>query len=66
MCEDEGLRHICNFIATCRNVNILEVLNNMITPLGCEFVGRILHPDIGSNITILKLDHNRFGSAGVN
>ena len=36
------------------------------SPLGCEFIGRTLKP--GSKcppISILKLDHNQFGSSGL-
>jgi hypothetical protein len=44
----------------------LDLLDNKITALGCEFIGRILRP-ISTNppIRYLKLDHNNFGSSGV-
>ena len=45
-------------------MTVLELLDNKITYLGCEFVSRIVHPKAGSSIQILKLDHNDFGSAG--
>ena len=44
---------------------MLELLDNQITPLGCEHIGKILHPAAKSQMTHLKLDHNRFGSAGL-
>lgn len=43
----------------------MELLDNKITSLGCEFIGKLLHPKVNSSITILKLDHNDIGSAGV-
>lgn len=46
-------------------MNVLELLDNRITPLGCEFIGNLMHPRIGTNILILKLDHNEFGSKGM-
>jgi len=33
--------------------------------LGCEFVGRVLHPSCNTNLAIVKLDHNPFGSEGL-
>ena len=44
---------------------MLELLDNKITPLGCEFIGKLLSPKVGTNILILKLDHNEFGSKGM-
>ena len=43
-CQDEGVRWTCNYIAMCAQVQILELLDNDITPLGCEFIGRLLNP----------------------
>ena len=40
----------------------LELLDNKITPLGCEFISRALHPKMNPTIMVLKLDHNEFGS----
>ena len=64
-CEDEGVRAICQWLEINRTIRFLELLDNRITPLGCEFIGRILHPKMGSPIHTLKLDHNDIGSAGV-
>jgi hypothetical protein len=44
---------------------MLELLDNKITPLGCEHLGKILNPIAKTNLTHLKLDHNQFGSAGL-
>jgi hypothetical protein len=43
----------------------MELLNNKITPLGCEFISKTLHPKMSPQIVILKLDHNDFGSEGM-
>jgi protein phosphatase 1 regulatory subunit 37 len=64
-CQDEGVRSICQYLQINPNVLILELLDNEITPLGCEFLSRVLHPSAKLNLSILKLDHNPFGSAGV-
>ena len=64
-CEDEGVRSVCQYLEHGRNVAFLELLDNNITPLGCEFLSKALHPKNQPQIEILKLDHNQFGSAGV-
>lgn len=43
----------------------MELLDNLITPLGCEFIGRVLHPKSNTNLVIVKLDHNAFGTEGL-
>jgi len=40
-------------------------MDNDITSLGCEFLARTLMPECKSEMQILKLDHNAFGSDGV-
>jgi Ran GTPase-activating protein (RanGAP) involved in mRNA processing and transport len=65
-CEDEGVRSIVDWLLTNSSVEMLELLENKITPLGCDFISRILHPQSPSSITILKLDHNNIGSEGMN
>lgn len=64
-CEDEGIRSVCEYLRIAPNVLLLELLNNNITKLGCEFISKVIHPDTKSNIMVLKLDHNNFGSEGV-
>ena len=64
-CEDEGVRHLCYWLAMNKTVRLLELLENRITALGCEFIGRVLHPDNQSPIHTLKLDHNDIGAKGV-
>lgn len=43
----------------------MELLDNKITALGCEFIGRSIHPKANTNLVIVKLDHNEFGAEGV-
>jgi Ran GTPase-activating protein (RanGAP) involved in mRNA processing and transport len=44
----------------------LELLDDKVTPLGCEFLGKTLTPGSACPpISILKLDHNAFGSDGL-
>lgn len=43
----------------------VDLLDNKISPLGCEFISSMLHPKAQTNIEILKLDHNEFGSKGM-
>ena len=61
--EDEGVRSICNYIKKNPNVQKLDLLENNITLLGCQFLTRVLMPD--SQLLKLKLDHNNFGDAGL-
>ena len=63
--EDEGCRAVCQYIAACPTVAMLELLDNQISPLGCEHLGKILHPSAKVQLIQVKLDHNRFGSAGL-
>lgn len=64
-CRDEGVRAICHFLQSGKPVQLLELLHNKITPLGCEFISKTLHPKMQPQIQILKLDHNDFGSEGM-
>jgi len=64
--EDEGVRAICEFLVNNKSLLVLELLDNKVTPLGTEFIGKTLTPGPACPpVTILKLDHNMFGSAGV-
>jgi hypothetical protein len=66
-CEDEGVRLLCTFLMRCTSILCLELLDNKITHLGCEFLGKTLKPGPACPpICILKLDHNNFGSRGLN
>jgi len=61
-CEDEGVRAICQFLEQGKPTLFLELLDNRITHLGCEFISRSLHPKMNPTIQVLKLDHNQFGT----
>eukprot|EP00831_Metopus_contortus_P082180 TRINITY_DN8825_c0_g1_i4.p2 TRINITY_DN8825_c0_g1~~TRINITY_DN8825_c0_g1_i4.p2 ORF type:complete len:363 (+),score=82.47 TRINITY_DN8825_c0_g1_i4:196-1284(+) len=63
--EDNGLRYICNYLMINKTVEILECMDNNITWLGCEFLGRVLAKEVESPIATLKLDHNPIGTKGV-
>jgi Ran GTPase-activating protein (RanGAP) involved in mRNA processing and transport len=64
--EDEGVRAICELMQKCATVQCLELLDDKVTPLGCEFLGKTLTPGPACPpISILKLDHNAFGSEGL-
>ncbi len=60
------MRAICQYLDIGKPVVLLELLDDKITPLGCEFIAKSLHPKMNPQIQILKLDHNTFGSHGVN
>ena len=47
---DEGCRSVCQYITDCNNVAILELLDNGISPLGCEFLGKLLAPETKTNL----------------
>ena len=48
-------------------VACLEFLDCKVTPLGCEFIGKCLNKPFAHcpPISVLKLDHNQFGSDGM-
>ena len=62
--QDEGLRSICNYIDKVGSIEYLDLMDNRITPLGCEFLGKTLRHD-RNNIRKLKLDNNPFGNQGL-
>jgi hypothetical protein len=64
-CGDEGVRAIVDWLITNSTVQMLELLENKVTPLGCDFISRVLSPQSPSAITVLKLDHNDIGSEGM-
>ena len=66
--EDEGIRTIHQFIIETNNslLNLIELLNDNIDLLGCEFISRIYEPSFPCNFKILTLDYNRFGNEGLN
>ena len=64
-CEDEGVRAVSQCLQQIKTVFKLDLLDNKISPLGCEFISKLVHPKAGTSLEILKLDHNDFGSKGM-
>jgi Ran GTPase-activating protein (RanGAP) involved in mRNA processing and transport len=64
-CEDEGVRAVCQCIQQVKSVFKLDLLDNKISALGCEFISKAIHPKANTSLEILKLDHNDFGSKGM-
>jgi len=56
---------VCQYVKQTPNVLVLELLDNDITKLGCEFISKILMPAANTCLQVLKLDHNNFGSEGI-
>lgn len=51
--QDEGVRALASFMLQNKTVLIVDLLDNEITPLGCEFLGRALHPSVNQSLTKL-------------
>jgi len=53
----------------CEKLDILIDCNGLflifLDNLGCEFLGRVLHPRMEITLQKLKLDHNEFGTEGL-
>lgn len=64
--EDEGIRNICKYLELREGnqVDVLDVLDNQITSLGCQFVGKAFTMPF-TKIKYLKLDDNIIGNKGV-
>ncbi|KAL4484974.1 hypothetical protein ABPG74_020151 [Tetrahymena malaccensis] len=63
--QDEGTRTICNYMEKSKTIEYLDLMDNQVGSLGCEFLGRVLHPQIEIPLLKLKLDHNEFGTEGL-
>ena len=64
--QDEGARLIADYIIRYHDVTVLELLDCLITPLGCEFLNRAFNMHTGGKLQMIKLDHNPIGSEGMN
>lgn len=63
--QDEGVRALSKYMMQNKTVEVVDLLDNEITPLGCEFLGRALHPSCNETTRKLSMDHNVFGDAGL-
>lgn len=63
--QDEGVRAICIYINKMKLLEVLDLLDNEIGLLGCQFLSKILHPASQCKLIKLKLDHNNIGDAGL-
>jgi len=65
--RDDSVRSVCFFLDTepPPNVKDLEFMDNGVTELGCEFLGRLLGPHGNKMVNRLLLDYNQFGTPGV-
>ncbi|EER15758.1 conserved hypothetical protein, partial [Perkinsus marinus ATCC 50983] len=69
---DEGVRSVCKYLEMPVNpkfggciVEDVQITDGGVTSLGCAILGRTLSLNGYKLITLLKLDYNKFGSAGV-
>jgi len=68
---DESVRSVCTYLDAVFDENKkpevkeIQFMDNGLTPLGCEFLGRSLGPNGNPNVNMLRLDFNQFGSAGI-
>lgn len=65
---DESVRSVCHYLDMPEpqpNCKDLQFLDNGVTALGCEFLGKTLGPNGNKMINLLRLDYNPFGTAGV-
>jgi len=64
---DELVRSVCYYLDMDPSPEVEDVqfMDNNLTPLGCEFLGRTLGPTGNKVINFLKLDYNQFGVPGV-
>lgn len=65
-CEDEGVRVLVKYLMFNRRILVLQLIDALITPLGCELLSSYLHPsNTRCQLLALNLDHNNFGPAGM-
>lgn len=54
---DEGLRFISKYLSSTNKLELLDLMDNNISSLGCEFLGKSLC-SINCKLNQLKLDNN--------
>ena len=63
--EDEGTRSIAQYMRMTPSILTLELMECGLTSLACEFLGRLLSPEVNCPLQTLRLDHNNIGNEGV-
>lgn len=63
---DEGVRALCDYLLTNKELDVLDLLDNGITQLGCRFLGDCFGEHFGVlQVRKLMLDHNLIGDKGL-
>jgi len=67
---DESVRSVCTYLLVEAHlpqpqVKDLQFVDNGVTELGCEFLGKTLGPAGNKVVDLLKLDYNLFGTPGM-
>ena len=62
---DEGVRAIANYLQGNTTITILDLMDNGVTSLGCEFLAKGIHPAANKCLQKLMLDHNNIGTLGL-
>ena len=62
--QDEGVRSICNYIEKVNSIEFLDLMDNNITALGCEFLGKMFMGD-KCNVIKFRIDNNPIGDEGM-
>eukprot|EP00929_Paragymnodinium_shiwhaense_P120227 TRINITY_DN92143_c0_g1_i1.p1 TRINITY_DN92143_c0_g1~~TRINITY_DN92143_c0_g1_i1.p1 ORF type:complete len:321 (+),score=93.14 TRINITY_DN92143_c0_g1_i1:128-1090(+) len=65
---DESVRSVCSYL-NCPEpqpqVKELQFIDNGVTELGCEFLGKTLGPTGNKQVLMLNLNYNKFGTPGM-
>lgn len=64
---DESVRSVCHYLEMEPEPQVKEVAftDNGVTPLGCEFLGKLFGPTGNKIVNRLVLDYNKFGTPGI-
>ena len=61
---DEGVRFVCKYLTACYSLELIDLLDNNLTPLSCEFIGKsLVSPHC--RLQQLKLDNNLIRTIGL-
>lgn len=59
------MRALSEYLSENKTVTVVDLLNNNLTPLSCEFLGAALHPKSNKTIEKLMMDHNSIRGEGM-